>query len=236
MAESVSFTRLPLLLEISMGNPAHSWGKWKQKFQIYLKPIGAAKKPDEMKVGLLLNHIGEPYLEIYSNFILLPERDNPTGGEDKLTAENPDSYVTIMAEFDAYFQTQDSQLMLRDKFWIHLKQEPTQTLDSWIVTVKERAAECKFPADFSEQAIRDKFTFSCKEDTYKLNSVTKEQPFHSKRQGRSCPVRKQQNVSYKIQKPQRLRGSHREGTDQTLSLIKMQSKRTSETLRESPSK
>ena len=56
--------------------------------------------------------------------------------------------------------------MLREKFWLHL--EPTQTFDSWVVTVKERAAERKFPADFYEQAVRDKCTFSCKEDNYKL--------------------------------------------------------------------
>ena len=138
------------------------------KFEIYLKAIGAAKKPDEMKVGLLLNHIGEPCLEIYSNLIFLPERDDPAGGEDKLPAENPDNYATIMAKFDEYFKKRDPQLMLREKFWIHLKREPTQTLDSWIVTVKERAAECKFPVDFYEQAVKDKLTFSCKEDTYKL--------------------------------------------------------------------
>ena len=53
MAESVSFATPPVPLEISTGNPAHSWGKWKQKFESYLKAIGAAKKPDEMKVGLL---------------------------------------------------------------------------------------------------------------------------------------------------------------------------------------
>ena len=168
MPESGSFARPPVPLEISTGNPAHSWGKWKQKFEIYLKAIGAAKKPDEMKVGLLLNHIGEPCLEIYSNFIFLPERDDPAGGEDKLPAQNPDNYATVMAKFDEYFQKRDPQFMLREKFWIHLKREPTQTLDSWIVTVKERAAECKFPVDFYEQAVRDKLTFSCKEDTYKL--------------------------------------------------------------------
>ena len=138
------------------------------KFEIYLKAIGAAKKSNEMKVGLLLNHIGEPCLEIYSNVILLPERDDPAGGEDKLPAENPDNYATVMSKFDEYFQKRDPQLMLREKFWVHLKWEPTQILDSWVVTVKERAAECKFPADFYEQAVRDKLTFSCKEDTYKL--------------------------------------------------------------------
>ena len=55
MAESMPFAKPPEPLEILMGNPAHSWGKWKQKFEIYLKAIGASKKPDEMKVGLLLN-------------------------------------------------------------------------------------------------------------------------------------------------------------------------------------
>ena len=162
------FAKPPEPLEIFMGNPAHSWGKWKQKFEIYLKAIGASEKPDEMKVGLLLNHIGEPCLEIYSNFTYLPERDNPAGGEEKLPAEDSNNYVTVMAKFDEYFQKWDPQLMLREKFWLHLKREPTQTFDSWVVTVKERAAECKFPADFYEQAVRDKLTFSCKEDNYKL--------------------------------------------------------------------
>ena len=36
------------------------------------------------------------------------------------------------------------------------------------MTVKERAADIKIPADFCEQAVRDKLTFFCKEDTYKL--------------------------------------------------------------------
>ena len=101
--------------------------------------------------------MGELCLEIYSNFIFLSERDVLS----KITAENPDNYATVMAKFDEYFQKRDPQLMLRKKFWVHLKREPTQTFDSWVVTVKERAAECKFPANFYEQAVRDKLTFSC---------------------------------------------------------------------------
>ena len=108
MAESVPFARLPEPLEISTVNPAHSWGTWKQKFEIYLKAIGASKKPDEMKVGLLLNHISEPCLDIYSNFIYLPERDDPAGGKNKLPAENPDNYATLMVKFDVIYQTRES--------------------------------------------------------------------------------------------------------------------------------
>ena len=58
--------------------------------------------------------------------------------------------------------------MLREKFWIHLKRQPTLTFHSWVVTAKERAKACKFPAHFYEQAVRDKLTFSSKEDNYKL--------------------------------------------------------------------
>ncbi|KAL9966709.1 hypothetical protein ACROYT_G024825 [Oculina patagonica] len=58
--------------------------------------------------------------------------------------------------------------MLRETFWVYFKRELTQTLDSWVVTVKERATECKFQASSHEQAVKDKLTFSYKEDNYKL--------------------------------------------------------------------
>ena len=60
------------------------------------------------------------------------------------------------------------QLMLREKCWFHLRREPRQSIDSWVNTVKEKAAECKFPPDYAEQAVRDKVTFSCTEDSAKL--------------------------------------------------------------------
>lgn len=148
-------------------------GKMEQKFEIYLKAIGASKKPNEMKVGLLLNHIGEPCLEIYLNYTYLPECDNPAGGEEKLPAEDSNNYATVVAKFDEYFQKGDPQLMLREKFWLHLKREPTQAFDSWVMTVKERAAECKFPADFYEQAVRDKPTFSCKDPVLEGSNKTR---------------------------------------------------------------
>ena len=112
MAESVPHVKPPEPLEISTGDPAHSWGKWKQNFEIYLKANAGSKKPDEMKVGLLLNHIGDSCLESYSNFIYLPKHDNPAGGEAKLPAEYPDNYATVLAKFEAYFQKRDPQLML----------------------------------------------------------------------------------------------------------------------------
>ena len=38
---------------------------------------------------------------------------------------------------------------------------------------RKNRRQCKFPADFYEQAVKDKLTFSCKEDTYKLKLYDK---------------------------------------------------------------
>ena len=53
-------------------------------------------------------------------------------------------------------------------YWYHLKREPGQTIYLWVNTVRERANECKFPPAFHEQAVRDKITFACTEDSTKL--------------------------------------------------------------------
>ncbi|EDO29904.1 predicted protein, partial [Nematostella vectensis] len=92
------------------------------------------------QLGLLLNHIGDKCLEIYSNFIFRPDQPNPDGG-DPIPGENPDNYKTVIEKFDQYFTKRDPQLMLREKFWLQPQREPNQSFDSWVVTVRERAAE-----------------------------------------------------------------------------------------------
>ena len=102
MSDDIPFIRPPEELKVNAGNPDHSWQKWKQKIEIYLKATGTSKKSDEIKVGLLLNHIGDQCMEIYSNFAYLLERDNPDSGE-KLPAENPEHCKTVIEKFDAFF-------------------------------------------------------------------------------------------------------------------------------------
>ena len=138
MSGNIPFRRPPEELKVNAGNPAHSWRKWKQKFEIYLKATGTSMRSDEIKVGLLLNYVGDQCLETYSNFVHLPERDNPDGGEN-LPAENPEQYKTVIRKSDAFFMKRDLQLMymLREQFWYHWQRDPTQSFHSWVVTVKE---------------------------------------------------------------------------------------------------
>ena len=60
MAEGVPYVQPTESLEILIGNRAPSWQKWKQKLKFTL-PTVASNKSDEIKVGLLLNHIGDHF-------------------------------------------------------------------------------------------------------------------------------------------------------------------------------
>ena len=171
MGDSTCLAKPPEPLEVTSGNPAHSWEKWKRKFDIFLRASGASTKPGVQKVGLLLNHIGEQAVDIFANFIFLAARADPNGegaNPPQLPAEDEDDYDTVIGKYDLYFTKRDPQLMLRERFWLHLKREPGQSFDAWVNAVRKHAAECKFPANFLEQAVRDKITFECNEDSSKL--------------------------------------------------------------------
>lgn len=148
------------------GNPAAAWDKWIRKFDIFLQATGASKKEDVVKIGLLLNHIGDEGLEIHANFVFLPQRPDPANPAANLPAEKKDSCDTVVGKFNSFFHRRDPQLMLREQYWYHLHRETGQTFDSWVRAVKEKAAACKF--DNVDMMVRDKLVFSCREDTAKM--------------------------------------------------------------------
>ena len=160
------YVRPPEALKLTEGNPSATWQKWKVKFEIFLKATGSSAKDDPIKVGLLLNHIGDDGLEIYSNFEFLPARPDPINAGQNLAAESRDSYATLLGKFDAYFTQRDPRLMLREQFWYNLHRSPEQNFESWLRLVKEKAQECKF--DDTDQMTRDKLVFSCQDDSTKL--------------------------------------------------------------------
>ena len=151
MANSV---KPPEQLEINRGNPSNSWTLWKRNFEIYLRATGCSSEEDDRKIGLLLNHIGDSGIDIFESFRYLATED------DK-------DYATVIRKYTEYFGKRDPQMMLREQFWMHLKRDPSQTFENWLLTVRKCAQNCKFPNDFAEQAIRDKLTFSCADDAAK---------------------------------------------------------------------
>ena len=161
------YVRVPEAFSSVGGNPAHAWDKWVMKFDIFLLATGASEKEDKVKIGLLLNHIGDEGIEIFQNFTFLPERADPNGEEiDRLPAESRDDYNCVVNKFAEFFHKRDPQLMLREQFWLHLNRQPDQNFDAWLRLVKEKAAACKFQN--IDEMVRDKLIFSCKDDTAKM--------------------------------------------------------------------
>ena len=65
-----------------------------------------------------------------------------------------------------FFTKKDPQLLLREQFWYHFTRQPEQSFDCWLRVVKEKATACKFHN--TDEMVRDKLIFSCKEDTAKM--------------------------------------------------------------------
>ena len=80
--------RSPDPLIVGGDNPSAAWKKLKLLFDIFLKATGASEERDSIKVGLLLNHIGDDGLEIYTNFVFLGERHNPENPDNTFPAED----------------------------------------------------------------------------------------------------------------------------------------------------
>ena len=163
MAET-AFVKPPEPLKMG-GNMSHTWDRWKRRFNIFLQASGLSTKGTKQKVGILLHIIGDEGLEIFENLEFLPRR---TIDDQEIAAEDKDNFDCVVQKYDEYFTKRDPQLMLRERFWMHLKREPGQSFDSWTNLVKEKATECKFPDAYKEQAIRDKLTFCCIDDGTKL--------------------------------------------------------------------
>jgi hypothetical protein len=75
----------------------------------FLQATGASTKPDVVKVGLLLNHIGDDGLEIFSNFKFLEACPDPDDEEYQLPAEKKDDFASVIRKFDEFFHRRDPQ-------------------------------------------------------------------------------------------------------------------------------
>ena len=58
---------------VLIGNLSENWRKFLQSFEIYLKASGNDDKPDELKVAIVLNVIGEKQW-IYLTHLVYPMR------------------------------------------------------------------------------------------------------------------------------------------------------------------
>ncbi len=91
------------------GNVA-SWRIWKEEFHIYLRAKELVRKPDDVRVALLLNCVGREARERYNHF---------TWKE----ADDMRVYAKVIEQFDEHFQGKKCLVFSRYKFWCRKQTE-----------------------------------------------------------------------------------------------------------------
>lgn len=135
-------------------------GKWKEKLEIYLKATGASEKPDEMKVGLLLNHMCDSCLKIYSNFSWVWRS---CGRRSEIAGPKSWEVLNCVSKVRCTLPEMGTSTDITREI-LALSSRRADTNLRFVCYQHERKAI--FPVSFYEQA--------CKEDSYKLKIYDQE--------------------------------------------------------------
>lgn len=131
--------RIPAELKFE-GNVAENFKRFKQNVEIYLQATGKQSKPDEVKVAIFLNLIGEEGVEIFNTLAL--------------TEEDRKNYSKVVKEFENYTSPQKNIVYERFKFFTR-KQEVAESFDHFLTDLKKLAASCEFEGQ-KDGLIRDR--------------------------------------------------------------------------------
>ena len=131
--------KAPKELQLS-GNVGENWRKFRQNFEIYLKAAGLETKPEEVKVAILLNVVGEDAVELFNTFTL--------------TEEEKCSFNKVIQCFENYARPKKNVVVERYIFNSRV-QEPGEPFDSFVTDLKKLVKTCEFK-EHADSLIRDR--------------------------------------------------------------------------------
>ena len=129
------------------GNISENWCKFKQNFEIFLKASGSTTKPDEVKVAILLNIVGENGVELYNTFNL-QEADR-----NKLDR--------VLQCFKEYCVPKKSIVYETFKFFTKMQQEG-EKFESFLAEIKKLSQTCEFET-MTDRMIRDRIVLGIRD-------------------------------------------------------------------------
>ena len=142
MADSMHF-RPPGQLNITAGNIAENFRKWKQQLKVFMTASGADDKDDSVKKAIILNLAGEDVMEVSNHFIYAH-------------GENEDDPNLLLTKIEAYCSPKKSEVYESYKFWTAPIIHP---IDQFVADLRTRAKNCNFGA-MTSRLIRDKVVFT----------------------------------------------------------------------------
>lgn len=139
-------SRLPEIMSFQ-GNVSNNWRIWKQKFDLYLLASGKSEKPDNVKIAILLNLLGDEGILIYNTF-------------DYAAGEDREMFETIVNKFTAYCNPMKNLVYEHFKFFKR-DQLPGETVDQFITALKQLATSCEFQE--KDVLIRDRIVLGIRD-------------------------------------------------------------------------
>ena len=118
-----------------------------RRIPIYLRAKELIEKPDDVRVVLLLNCVGQEARERYNHFAWDADSDNL-------------HYDKVIQKFDDHFQGKKHLVFSTYKFWSH-EQSEDQDLMDYVTTLRTLACQCELTE--KDNMIRDKLVFSLKD-------------------------------------------------------------------------
>ncbi|XP_060077956.1 uncharacterized protein LOC132557483 [Ylistrum balloti] len=136
--------RLPEKLNITEGNIAENFRKWKRQVEIYMSASGTAAKDNVTQVAIILHCAGPHVVELFDQFTWDNEDDD----------KDPDK---VLKKLEKYCNPRANEVIESHRFWCVPWQEP---FDIFLTELRHRADRCNFGA-LKDRLIRDKIIFSC---------------------------------------------------------------------------
>ncbi|KAK9719024.1 hypothetical protein QE152_g22899 [Popillia japonica] len=134
--------RLPSELSFK-GNVAENWALFKQKLENFLIASGKANRPDEVKIAVLLNIIGDQGLSIYNTFEYGTEEDRTkyeyithlnmeqrrtvqNTRQDQHEGESVDEFTTELKKLASTCEFKEKDVMIRDRLVLGISDKRIQ--------------------------------------------------------------------------------------------------------------
>lgn len=145
--------RLPAALDFSTSNLADAWSRWRQSFQNYLVASERNAKPEETKIAIFLNCIGDEGVSVFNSFTFDPVKVKEADGTERLIPVRV-KLEDVLKRFSDHCSPRKNVVYERSIFF-RCFQKDGQSIDSYVTELKNLASSCEF-GDQRESLIRDR--------------------------------------------------------------------------------
>ncbi|PFX12096.1 Retrovirus-related Pol polyprotein [Stylophora pistillata] len=132
---------LPPKLDLTDGNLADAFRKWKRHLEVYIEASGTTNKPKQRQTAIILHCAGPQVLEVYDHFQF-----------DEDEKHDP---AKVLEKLEEYCNPRQNKALQSFCYWNIPFHEP---FDVFLTELHSRAASCNF--EEKDRMIRDKIVFS----------------------------------------------------------------------------